>query len=231
MHHSDPDSSPLPSPPSSPSEQVSPIPSILPSQVPDPVVSTTENDTSIMASIETPSQPEQALAPASNASTLPTSNMGAKRVAKQSPKRSREEVDDDDEEPAFDTPPPKRTARSTSSATKAKTTKKKTPAPKKPAPKKSAPKKAAAKKPAPAATPSSRPSRNRKAPERFEEFEEKSTPKAVPTKKGPSKVFDPVYITTNSSSRLVKADIYVSLRRNPLTTHTSKSSHIAAHAS
>lgn len=182
-----------------------------------------------MPSIESPSLPQQALAPAST--TMPTSNMGAKRASKQSPKRSHEEVDDDDEEPAFGTPPPKRAARSTSSATKAKTTKKKTPAPKKPAPKKPAPKKAAAKKPAPAATPSSRPSRNRKAPERFEEFEEKPTPKAVPTKKGPSKVFDPVYITTNSSSRLVKADIYVSLRRHLLTIHTSKSSHIAAHAS
>ena len=101
---------------------------------------------------------------------------------------------------------------------------------KKPAPKKPAPKKAAAKKPAPAATPSSRPSRNRKAPERFEEFEEKPTPKAAPTKKGSSKVFDPIYITTNSSSRLVKADIYVSLRTS-LTTHKSNSSHIAAHAS
>ena len=162
-----------------------------------------------MASIESPSQPEQALAPASNSSTLPTSNMGAKRVAKQSPKRSREEVDDDDEEDAFGTPPPKRAARSTSLATKGKTATKKMPASKKPAPKKGVAKKAA-KKPATAATPSSRPSRNRKAPERFEEFEEKPTPEAVPTKKGTSKVFDPVYITTNSSSRLVKADIYVS---------------------
>ncbi|KAI4638285.1 hypothetical protein J4E93_010284 [Alternaria ventricosa] len=219
MHHSDPDSSPLSSPPSSPSEQVSPIASSLPSQVPDPAISTTENDSSIMPSIESPSLPQQALAPAST--TMPTSNMGAKRASKRSPKRSHEEVDDDDEEPAFGTPPPKRAARSTSSATKAKTTKKKTPAPKKPAAKKPAPKKAAAKKPAPAAAPSSRPSRNRKAPERFEEFEEKPTPKAAPTKKGPSKVFDPVYITTNSSSRLVKADIYHMLLEGPAWTNLS----------
>jgi hypothetical protein len=128
--------------------------------------------------------------------------MGAKRVPRQSPKRAREEVDDDDEEEAFGTPPPKRAARKTAT--------KKTPAPKKPAPKKAVPKKTIAKKPAAATTPSSRPSRTRKAPERFEEFEEKTTPKALQTKKGPGKVFDPIYITTNSSSRLVKADIYVS---------------------
>ncbi|KAJ4320511.1 hypothetical protein N0V94_003374 [Neodidymelliopsis sp. IMI 364377] len=50
--------------------------------------------------------------------------------------------------------------------------------------------------------------RNRKAPERFEDLEETPPTKASPVKKGTSKVFDPVFITTNSTSRLGKADMY-----------------------
>jgi hypothetical protein len=131
--------------------------------------------------------------------------MGAKRAPKQSPKRAREEEDDDRE--AFGTPPPRRTARKTNKAANSKTVTKKTAAPKKAMPKKTPAKKVAVAPP----PPSSRPSRNRKAPERFEDLEEKPTPKSLSNKKGPSKVFDPIYITTNSSSRLVKADVYVSL--------------------
>ncbi len=50
--------------------------------------------------------------------------------------------------------------------------------------------------------------RNRKAPDRFETLQEQATPKTATTRKGSSKVFDPVYITTNSTSRLGKADMY-----------------------
>lgn len=50
--------------------------------------------------------------------------------------------------------------------------------------------------------------RNRKVPDRFENLQERTIPKVFPTKKGSSKVFDPVYITTNSTSRLGKADMY-----------------------
>jgi hypothetical protein len=77
---------------------------------------------------------------------------------------------------------------------------------------KAAPRKPAAKKaPRPPPPPSTRPSRNRKAPERFADIEETKGPeplKQLPMKKGASKVFDPVYITTNSTSRLGKADVY-----------------------
>lgn len=75
---------------------------------------------------------------------------------------------------------------------------------------KPAPKKAAAKKATPPLRqPSTRPSRNRKAPERFEDLQQAAKPlREVPVKKATSKVFDPVYITTNSNSRLGKADIY-----------------------
>jgi hypothetical protein len=116
-------------------------------------------------------------------------------------KRSRE--DDDDEGSS----PPKKAASSSKSKTKAK------PVPKKSAPKKTltkpAQKKPAAKKAAlPPPPPSSRPSRNRKAPERFENLPETKPLKQLPTKKGGSKVFDPTFITTNSTSRLGKADVY-----------------------
>lgn len=112
-------------------------------------------------------------------------------------KRSRDDLDDKeivDEESA---PPPKKTVISKSKA-KAKA--------------KAAPRKPAAKKAArPPPPPSTRPSRNRKAPERFgdiEEVREVEPPKQLPVKKGASKVFDSVYITTNSTSRLGKADVY-----------------------
>ncbi|KAF3034925.1 hypothetical protein E8E12_006581 [Didymella heteroderae] len=50
--------------------------------------------------------------------------------------------------------------------------------------------------------------RNRKAPERFEDLQEMPSSRASPPRKGTSKVFDPYYITTNSTSRLGRADIY-----------------------
>jgi hypothetical protein len=134
----------------------------------------------------------------------PISNMSARRAPKQSPKRAREE--DSDGEDAFGTPPPKRAATKTNATANGKAATKKAASPRKPAPKKPMPKKPPAKKVAPAPT-SSRPSRSRKALERFES-QEKPTPKALSIKKGPSKVFDPVYITTNSTSRLGKADVY-----------------------
>ncbi|KAF2710984.1 hypothetical protein K504DRAFT_466008 [Pleomassaria siparia CBS 279.74] len=65
----------------------------------------------------------------------------------------------------------------------------------------------------PAAPPTvTRPSRTRKAPERFvdldlEEEAKKKKKKPVP-RKGVSRVFDPEYATTNSQSRLGKADVY-----------------------
>ncbi|CAN9267045.1 unnamed protein product [Alternaria alternata] len=150
--------------------------------------------------------------------TAPTSNMGAKRAPKQSPKRARKEENDEEEEEAFGTPPPKRSARKAKRPASSKTAAKKAAAPKTSAPKKpSKLKNTPAQKPtaAPPLLPSSRPSRTRKAPERFEDLEEKTTPKALPAKKGASKVFDPVYITTNSSSRLVKADVYHMLLESP----------------
>lgn len=54
---------------------------------------------------------------------------------------------------------------------------------------------------------STRPTRSRKAPERFTDMKEPPKKPAAPRKTA-SKVFDPVYITTNSTSRLGKADIY-----------------------
>ncbi|XPS67835.1 hypothetical protein M3J09_000131 [Ascochyta lentis] len=74
------------------------------------------------------------------------------------------------------------------------------------------PKKTKAQKKAPpkkAAAPPGRISkRNRNPPERFGDPEERLPAKATPVKKSTSKVFDPVYITTNSTSRLGKADMY-----------------------
>lgn len=64
--------------------------------------------------------------------------------------------------------------------------------------------------------------RSRKAPERFEDFQEHLALKALPTK-AHSKVFDPLYITTNSTSRLGKADMYHMLTDND-TAWTSLSS-------
>jgi hypothetical protein len=67
------------------------------------------------------------------------------------------------------------------------------------------------KKPAPKperAPPERTSTRNRKAPERFEDLQEMPSTRASPPKKGTSKVFDPYYITTHSTSRLGRADIY-----------------------
>ncbi|KAF2744543.1 hypothetical protein M011DRAFT_470390 [Sporormia fimetaria CBS 119925] len=61
------------------------------------------------------------------------------------------------------------------------------------------------------ATPSkrTRPSRTRKTPARLAEEETKPAPKKAAAPRTPaSKVFDPVYITTNANSRLGKADVY-----------------------
>jgi hypothetical protein len=88
------------------------------------------------------------------------------------------------------------------------------------APKKSkAKKKTAPKKPVTA--PARVSTRNRKAPERFENLEKSPPPKPKPTKKGTSKVFDPVFITTNSTSRLGKADMYHMLLEGPAWTSLS----------
>jgi hypothetical protein len=76
----------------------------------------------------------------------------------------------------------------------------------------SSPKKKTKASPTPAPTGPTRPTRNRKAPERLI-----STPQAVKakpaltpqTKLAPaSKIFDPTYMTTNSKSRLTRFDIY-----------------------
>ena len=220
MSHSIPNSSSLSSAPSYPFEQTSPVAPNLPSQTADTAIPSIENSSSNIATNDFLPQTQQALASMSapESMTAPTPNMGAKRAPKQSPKRAREEEDGEEEEEAFGTPPPKRPARKAKRPASSKT------ATKKPAKLKNTP----AQKPtaAPPLLPSSRPSRTRKAPERFEDLEEKTTSKALPAKKGASKVFDPVYITTNSSSRLVKADVYVSLPSicHLLTQHISDTS-------
>lgn len=57
---------------------------------------------------------------------------------------------------------------------------------------------------------SNRPNRNRKAPERFVELGlDEVSKKKPPARKGPSRIYDPEYATTNSQSRLGKADLYV----------------------
>lgn len=75
---------------------------------------------------------------------------------------------------------------------------------------------------APQAPPTvTRPSRTRKAPERFEVTPPK---KAAPTpaRKPGGKVFNPIYITTNSTSRLGKADVYHMLLTDGAWTNLSK---------
>ncbi|KAB2099258.1 hypothetical protein AG0111_0g12508 [Alternaria gaisen] len=221
MSHSRPNSPSLSSAPSYTSEQTSPVAPNLPSQTADTAIPSIEKSSSNVATNDFLPQTQQALASMSapESMTAPTSNMGAKRAPKQSPKRAREEEDDEEEEEeAFGTPPPKKSARKAKRPASSKTATKKAAAPKTSAPKKPAKlKNTPAQKPtaAPPLLPSSRPSRTRKAPERFEDFEEKTTSKALPAKKGASKVFDPVYITTNSSSRLVKADVYHMLLESP----------------
>lgn len=200
MAQAEANSSPLSSPSASPPRHLSPTGSTALVQDSTPAMIQPEVDLASTASLDSAIQTQQVQTPQLFPSSAPTSNMSAKRSARQSPKRAREE-DDDDDEPAFGTPPPKRVVSKANGKTNGGATARRAPAPKKPAPKKAV---------APPPT-RSRPSRNRKAPERFEDLEEKTTPKAHPTKKGSSKVFDPVFITTNSTSRLVKADIYVSV--------------------
>lgn len=78
----------------------------------------------------------------------------------------------------------------------------------------------------------SRPSRTRKAPKEHwvvDANERKSTTRAAPPKKGSGKVFDPVFITSNSTSRLGKADVYVSrtlIEAVYYTLHTYTSQHM-----
>jgi hypothetical protein len=112
----------------------------------------------------------------------------ARKRAQPLKKRTRE---DDDES---DSPPPKKAASPVKAKAKAK----------------KAPKKPAAKKTAPPPLPSTRPSRYRRAPDRFEDLQEAKPVKAPAATKTPakSKVFDSAYITTNSTSRLGKADVY-----------------------
>jgi len=200
MLQSEQNSSPLSITPSSPKQATHPS-SVATTAQPE-VESLTQ--LTHASSVET----QQVLASDSVSTAAPTSSMGAKRAQKPCNKRTREEDSDSDD--AFGTPPPKRTSRETTATANGKTAIKKASPSQKLALKKPMSKKTATKKPAPAPpASSSRPSRNRKAPERLEDLQEKSKPKPLPNKKGPSKIFDPVYITTNSNSRLVKADIYV----------------------
>lgn len=123
-----------------------------------------------------------------------TSDIIEENSPKTTPKRTREDEEPEDLQPA------KKAAKKSKGKArpKAAVTTQKAPA-----------KKVVAKKRTPPPpTPSSRPTRSRKAPDRFESFAEPSPPKATPAKKSASKVFDPVYITTNSTSRLGKADVY-----------------------
>ncbi|KAF2640860.1 hypothetical protein P280DRAFT_469548 [Massarina eburnea CBS 473.64] len=84
----------------------------------------------------------------------------------------------------------------------------------KPSPMKSKKPKKALRTPPPTTT-STRPSRSRKAPERFGDIPQTpkraQNPRRVPAT---SKVFDPEYITTNPKSRLVKTDVYHLLLAN-----------------
>jgi hypothetical protein len=147
--------------------------------------------------LDSPSTEEPALPP--EVPTAASTGTPETEVLQTTRKRSRDETGDNAHEDGEPAPAQKKAATSKS---KAKTKAKAKAAPKKPAAKK------AARPPPP---PSTRPSRSRKAPERFadiEETKELEPLKQLPMKKGASKVFDPVYITTNSTSRLGKADVY-----------------------
>ncbi|ORY10551.1 Asx homology domain-domain-containing protein [Clohesyomyces aquaticus] len=75
---------------------------------------------------------------------------------------------------------------------------------------KATPKSKASPKPTATATPTpTRPTRNRKAPERFTDMKEpaKKKTETVAPKSG-KRAFDPTFLTTNSKSRLVTADLY-----------------------
>ena len=173
---------------------IEPVPTTATEAAIEPVSRTATEEAVEPVSTTTPEAASESDSPDRTA----TSNMTAKRASPPSSKRSRDDGDDDVE----DSPPPKNTAKSKArSKVKAKPTTKKASVPRTPAARKPAPK-----KPAPA--PSTRPSRNRKAPERFEDITDTPLTPALPSKKPTSKVFDPTYITTNANSRLVKADIF-----------------------
>ncbi|EMD87281.1 hypothetical protein COCC4DRAFT_75778 [Bipolaris maydis ATCC 48331] len=157
------------------------------------IEATSSSLTSQPTSPDSSIQMQHAQAPQLEPTTTSTSDAGANCASMESPK-TREE--DHELASVSSMPHSKRINNKASATPNSNATMKK------PARKRSAPGKTTA------PTPSrSQPSRNRKAPERFENFEEK-TAKALPSKKGTSKVFDSVFITTNSTSRLVKADIY-----------------------
>ncbi|KAF1918105.1 Asx homology domain-containing protein [Ampelomyces quisqualis] len=189
------DSSPLSTAPSTPAKCATPPSSSPPAQLSPvaPVVTGPSNsdqaDMTVPATAAAPTAEDQSAA-------SPTSNMSKKRAPKPTTKRDREDDNADG------SPSPKKAA---TSRAKAKPARKKV-APKS-TPRNPAAKTTAVNKVAPPAASSTRPSRNRKAPERFENFDEAKPPKEL-AMKGTSKVFDPVYITTNSTSRLGKADIY-----------------------
>lgn len=65
--------------------------------------------------------------------------------------------------------------------------------------------------------------RSRKAPERFEDLQEQPPARSPPARKSTSRVFDPTYITTNSTSRLGRADIYHMLLEDEAWTSLSPS--------
>jgi hypothetical protein len=127
MSHPRPNSASLSSAPSYPSEQTSSVAPNLPSQTADTAIPSIENSSSNIATNDFLPQTQQALASMSAPESMiaPTSNMGAKRAPKQSPKRAREEEDDEEEEEAFGTPPPKRSARKAKRPASSKTATKK----------------------------------------------------------------------------------------------------------
>lgn len=197
MSQTNTDSSPLPSVPETRSEPVTPPTSSPDQHLPEDISragTPTPDLEGLIAASLSPTTSGPAMPPQSPDRIH--HDMAKKSMpAPPSPSKLKRVLEDDDEEHS---PPPKKAATS-----KAK------PAPKK-AVAKPAPKKAAAKKAAPPPRqPSTRPSRNRKAPERFEDLQETAKPlRELSMKKATSKVFDPVYITTNANSRLGKADIY-----------------------
>lgn len=199
------------------SRPTSPTSSTVPVQESNTATMQSDEDSADITVAKPSTQIQHAQAPQLDSMIAPTSNVEADHTT-QSSKRSREE---DSSSSAFGTPPPKRASKAKATANAKKATKKTAP-PKKAAPKKSTPQKAAT--PAPSR---SQPPRNRRAPDHLKDFQETTPPKPLPNKKSCSKVFDPVFITTNSNSRLVKADIYVSQSlANPLS-----NSHQTAHAS
>ncbi|KAL6153794.1 hypothetical protein ACJQWK_02111 [Exserohilum turcicum] len=193
------------------SRPTSPTSSTVPVQESNTATMQSDEDSADITVAKPSTQIQHAQAPQLDSMIAPTSNVEADHTT-QSSKRSREE---DSSSSAFGTPPPKRASKAKATANAKKATKKTAP-PKKAAPKKSTPQKAAT--PAPSR---SQPPRNRRAPDHLKDFQETTPPKPLPNKKSCSKVFDPVFITTNSNSRLVKADIYHMLLEGPAWTSLS----------